>query len=105
VLAFAVGQRLHEFGIRIALGAQPRDVLGMVVRQGMLLTLAGLVVGTILALVAARLIAGLLVNLSPNDPLILGGVGLFLVVVALLASYLPARQATKVDPSTSLRQQ
>jgi len=105
VLAFAVGQREHEFGIRMALGAQSRDVLGMVVRQGMMLTLAGLLAGTILALVGARLIAGFLVNLSASNPLILGGVGLFLAVVALLASYLPAREATKVDPSASLRQQ
>ena len=105
VLAFAVGQREHEFGIRMALGAQPRDVLGTVVRQGLLLALAGVVAGSILALVAARLIGGLLVNLSASDPLILGGASLFLVVMALAASYLPARQATKVDPSTSLRQQ
>ncbi len=105
VLAFAVGQRKHEFGIRMALGAQSRDVLGMVVRQGMLLTLAGLVAGTILALVATRMIGGLLVNLSASDPLIFAGVGGFLSAVALLASYLPARLATKVDPLTSLRQQ
>ena len=105
VLAFAVGQREHEFGIRMALGARSGDVLGMVIRQGMWLTLAGLAAGTILALVAGRLIAGFLINLGASDPLILGGVGLFLVVVALVASYLPARQATKVDPSTSLRQQ
>ena len=105
VLAFAVGQREHEFGIRMALGAQSREVLGMVVRQGMLLTLTGLVAGTILALAATRLVTGLLVNLSASDPLILGGAGLFLGAVALLASYLPARHATKVDPFTSLRQQ
>lgn len=105
VLALTVSQREHEFGIRMALGAQSRNVLGMVVRQGMLLTLAGLAAGTILALVATRLIAGLLFNLSASDPLILGGVGLFLCAVALVASYLPARQATKVDPATSLRQQ
>jgi ABC-type antimicrobial peptide transport system permease subunit len=100
-----VGQREHEFGIRMALGAQSREVLGMVVRQGMLLTLTGLVAGTILALAATRLVTGLLVNLSASDPLILGGAGLFLGAVALLASYLPARHATKVDPFTSLRQQ
>jgi predicted permease len=105
VLAFAVGQREHEFGIRMALGGQPRDVLAMVVRQGMLLALGGLAAGTILALVATRLVGGLLVNLSASDPLILGGVGLFLGMVALLASYLPALQATKVDPFTSLRHQ
>lgn len=105
VLAFAVGQREHEFGIRMALGAQSRDLLGNVVRQGLLLALAGVVLGAILAFVAARLIGGLLVNLSATDPLILSGTSLFLVVVALLASYLPARQATKVDPLNSLRQQ
>jgi predicted permease len=105
VLAFAVGQREHEFGIRMALGAQSRDVLGTVVRQGLLLALAGVVAGAILALGAARLMGGLLVNLSASDPLILGGVSVFLLVVALAASYLPARQATKVDPLNSLRQQ
>ena len=105
VLAFAVGQREHEFGIRIALGAQSVQVLGMVVRQGMWLTLTGLVAGTILALAATRLVTGLLVNLSASDPLILGGAGLFLGAVALVASYMPARHATKVDPFTALRQQ
>ncbi len=105
VLAFAVSQREHEFGIRMALGAQPRDVLGTVIRQGLLLALAGVGAGAILAFIAARLIGGLLVNLSASDPLIFGGVSLFLVVVTLLASYLPARQATKVDPFNSLRQQ
>jgi predicted permease len=105
VLAFAVGQREHEFGIRMALGAQSRDVLGTVVRQGLLLALAGVIAGAILALGAARMIGGLLVNLSTSDPLILGGVSVFLLVVALAASYLPARHATKVDPLSSLRQQ
>jgi putative ABC transport system permease protein len=100
-----VGQRENEFGIRIALGAQSVQVLGMVVRQGMWLTLTGLVAGTILALAATRLVTGLLVNLSASDPLILGGAGLFLGAVALVASYMPARHATKVDPFTALRQQ
>jgi len=105
VLAFAVGKRQHEFGIRMALGAKPLDVLGMVVRQGVVLAAAGLAVGTVLALIAARLIGGFLVNLSANDPLVFSGVGLFLGLVALVASYLPARHATKVDPATSLREQ
>jgi predicted permease len=105
VLAFAVGQREHEFGIRMALGAQSLQVLGMVVRQGMWLTLTGLAAGTILALAATRLVTGLLVNLSASDPLILGGAGLFLGAVAVVASYIPARHATKVDPFTALRQQ
>jgi len=105
LLAFVVGRREHEFGIRLALGAQTRSVLGMVIRQGVSLTLAGLAAGAILALGTARLFAGLLVNLRASDPRILCGAGAFLVLVALLASYLPARQATKVDPFTSLRQQ
>ena len=105
VLAFAVSQRRHEFGIRMALGAQSRDVLVSVVRQGLGLALAGVVAGALLAFVAARLIGGLMVNRSASDPLVIAGVSLFLVAVALAASYLPARQATKVDPFTSLRQQ
>jgi ABC-type antimicrobial peptide transport system permease subunit len=105
VLAFAVGQREHEFGIRMALGAQSVQVLGMVIRQGLWLTLTGLAAGIVLALAATRLVTGLLVNLSASDPLILGGAGLFLGAVALVASYLPARHATKIDPFSSLRQQ
>ena len=100
-----VGQREHEFGIRLALGAQTRDVLGMVVRQGMGLALAGLAAGMVLALAATRLVTGMLVHMSVSDPMILGGVVVFLGAVAFLASYLPARQATKVSPFASLRQQ
>lgn len=105
VLAFAVGQREQEFGIRMALGAQTADVLSSVLREGVLLALAGVAAGAVLALTAARLAGGLLVNLSPSDPWILGGTSLFLVIIALIASYLPARQATKVDPFRSLRRQ
>ena len=105
VLAFAVGQREHEFGIRIALGARSRNVLGLVLRQGMWMTLAGLVAGAVLALASARLVGGMLVGLSGRDPLILGGAAAFLAAVALAACYLPARHATKVDPISSLRQQ
>ena len=105
VLAFAVGQRAQEFGIRVALGAQTRDVLGLVIRQGMLLTLAGLVVGAALALTAARLVSGMLVNLSATDPFILAGAGVFLTLVAFLATWLPARSATRLDPIASLRRQ
>lgn len=105
VLAFAVSQREHEFGIRIALGARSRNVLGLVLRQGMLMTVAGLAAGVMLALAAARVVGGMLVGVSATDPLILGAAGAFLMLVALLASYLPARRATKADPSVSLRQQ
>lgn len=105
VLAFAVSQRKHEFGIRMALGAQPRDVLGSVVRQGMVLTLVGLCAGAVAALAATRLAAGLLVNVSASDLAVFAGAALFLGLVALLASYLPARRATQVDPVVTLRQQ
>jgi len=105
VLAFAVGQREQEFGIRMALGAQARHVLQMVVREGMLMAVAGLLIGAALALALARIAGGLLANVSAGDPPILGGAALFLLLVALLASYLPARRATKADPSVSLRQQ
>ena len=100
-----MGQREHEFGIRMALGAQTSDVLGLVIRQGMLLTLTGLVAGAILATMAAHLISGMLVNLSATDPVILTAAGSFLALVALLATYLPARRATKLNPISSLRQQ
>jgi putative ABC transport system permease protein len=105
VLAFAVGQREHEFGIRMVLGAQSAEVLRLVVRQRMLLTLVCLVAERILSLMAARLIAGLLVNVSARNLLLLAEVGLFLALAALLASYLPVRHATRVDPCASRRQQ
>jgi predicted permease len=105
VLAFSVSQRKQEFGIRMALGASPWDVLGMVVRQGMKLTLAGLAVGMAAALGAARFASGLLVGVSPADPLVFAGAALFLGAVAFLASYIPARSATQVDPMIPLRGQ
>jgi predicted permease len=103
VMAYAVSQRTQEIGIRMALGARPQDVLGDVLLQGMSLTLAGVAAGTAAALAAARLVAGTLVNLSANDPLAFGGGAVFLLAVALLASYLPARRATRVDPMSALR--
>jgi predicted permease len=104
VLAYAVSQRAHEFGIRMALGAKPSDVVLMVLRRGMALTAAGIVVGVVLAIAAMRMAAGLLVGVGPGDPAAIGGSALFLGAVALLASYLPARRATKVDPVVMLRE-
>jgi predicted permease len=103
VMAYAVTQRTQEIGIRMALGAPPAGVLAMVVRQGMALTALGLAAGTALALAAARLVTGMLINVSAADPLIFAGAALFLGVTALLATSLPARRATKIDPIAALR--
>jgi hypothetical protein len=104
VLAYAVTQREHEFGIRLALGAAPSDVVGLVLRRGMALTAAGIVVGAVLAVAAMRLAAGLLVGVKPGDPVAIAGSALFLGAIALVASYVPARRATKVDPMVALRE-
>ncbi len=104
VLAYAVSQRAHEFGIRLALGASPSDVVGLVLRRGMALTVAGIVVGAVLAIAVTRMAAGLLVGVNPGDPVAIGGSALFLGAIALVASYLPARRATKVDPVVTLHE-
>jgi predicted permease len=103
VMAYSVSQRTQEIGIRMALGARPRDVWAMTVGQGMRLTLIGLAVGVVAALAVTRLVASLLVHVSASDPLIFIGAALFLAAVALLASYLPARRATRIDPNEALR--
>jgi putative ABC transport system permease protein len=103
VMSYAVVQRRREIGIRVALGAHPRDVLGMVLRHALLLTLSGVGLGLLGALAFSRVIASLLFRLSPTDPTTLVTVGVVLTAVALLASYLPARRATRVDPLAALR--
>jgi predicted permease len=105
VVTYAVSQRTHEIGIRMALGAQPGDVVGMVVRQGMLLTGAGLAAGIAVALLATRLVASMLVSVSAADPATYAAAALLLGSVALLASYVPARRAARVDPMAALRDQ
>jgi putative ABC transport system permease protein len=102
-MAYAVGQRTQEIGVRMALGAQARDVLLMVVRQGMLLAAGGVAVGAAAALAATRVVSGVLVGVSASDPLTFAGAALFLGLVALLASYLPARRATRIDPAIAMR--
>jgi putative ABC transport system permease protein len=103
VMAYAVSQRTHEIGIRMALGARGRDVLQLVVKNGMTLALIGIVVGIGGAWGLTRFLASLLVGVSPTDALTLSAVSLCLLLVALLACYIPARRATKVDPLVALR--
>ncbi|PYS70734.1 MAG: ABC transporter permease [Acidobacteria bacterium] len=103
VLAFAVSHRTREIGIHLALGAQPRDVLVMVIKQGMLLVLLGAVLGVAGAFALTRLMQSLLFGVSPTDPVTFVLVPLLLAVVGFVACYLPARRATKVDPLVALR--
>jgi len=104
LIAFSVGRRTREIGVRVALGAQRRDVLGMVVREGMRLAGTGVVVGVLLAAAATRLIAAFLFNVSPLDGLTFAGMSGLFIVVALVASYVPARRAAATDPLTALRE-
>ncbi len=102
VMAYSVAQRTREIGIRMALGAQKADVLRLVVRQGMTLAIIGVVAGLLGALALTRVIAGLLFNVGATDPVTFVSISLLLVVVALLACYLPARRAAKLDPVIAL---
>jgi putative ABC transport system permease protein len=103
VIAYMVAQRMHELGVRIALGAQGRDVVRLVVGQGLRFAIAGVAVGCLLALAAARWIQPLLFQQSATDPVVFGVVGILLIAVAVVASTVPAVRATRADPNTVLR--
>jgi putative ABC transport system permease protein len=103
VMAFAVQQRTHEIGIRMALGAQRRDVLRLVVGGGLLLTAIGLLAGLPLSLVLAHLLAGLIYGIGATDPITFIGCGLILIAVAFVACWIPARRAMRTDPVVALR--
>jgi ABC-type antimicrobial peptide transport system permease subunit len=103
VVSCAASQRKHEIGIRMALGAQPSSVLGLVVRQGAMLVAAGVGIGGLAALAVSRMLVSLLVGVPSYDPVTLTCVSALMLAVALVACYIPARRATRVDPMMALR--
>jgi putative ABC transport system permease protein len=104
VMSYSVTQQLHDLGIRMALGAQPQDVLRLVVSQGMRLALIGIAAGLVGGIfILRRLLAPLLFGLTTTDPVTMGATALFIAAIALAACYLPARRATRVDPLRALR--
>jgi putative ABC transport system permease protein len=103
VIAYNVTQRTHEMGVRVALGAQGRDVISLIVREGLMIVLPGVALGTAVALYAGRFIAPLLFDVSPKDPSVMTGVVVTLILVAITASWVPARRAARVDPNEALR--
>jgi putative ABC transport system permease protein len=103
VISYVVGQRGHEIGIRMALGAQPQDILRLILGGGGKLAGIGVVLGLAAALGLTRLMASLLYGIGPTDPLTFAGVALLLMLVALAAAYIPARRAANLNPMAALR--
>jgi putative ABC transport system permease protein len=105
VMSYAFSRRIHELGIRIALGAQRNDILRMTLNEGMRLVLFGLGLGVIGAFILTRFLRSLLFNVTATDPLVFASIAALLAAVALLACYIPARRATRVDPLVALREE
>jgi len=103
VVSWSVARRRNEIGVRMALGARSLDVNRIVIRQGMLPVVAGLAVGIVAALALGNILSSLLYEVSARDPMVFGGVTLLLLIVSLLACYLPSRRATRIDPIEALR--
>src|SRR5437868_11015390 len=103
VMAYSVAQRTSEIGIRVTLGAQPRDILQLVIRQGMRFALAGLLIGALIAAALARVVSSVLVAVSPTDPLVYIMAATFTILITLTAAAIPARRALRVDPVEALR--
>jgi putative ABC transport system permease protein len=104
MLSFSVSRRSQEFGVRMALGAKPRDMLWLILKQGMKPVLLGVILGMVASVVITRLISSLFYGVSPTDPLTFSGVTMLLVVVGIAACYIPARRILRVDPLRALRQ-
>jgi putative ABC transport system permease protein len=105
VMAHTIGQRSNEFGLRIALGASPGSVVRLVLRQGLALASIGLALGLAASIAGTRLLKSILFEVQPNDPLVYVAVAVLLGVVALVAGYIPASRAAKIDPVVALRQE
>jgi putative ABC transport system permease protein len=103
VMSYSVTQRTHEIGIRMAIGARPRDVFTMILGHGMKLALIGVAIGLLLAFLLTRLMETMLFGVAPTDVPTFAGISILLISVAVLACYLPGRRATKVEPTVSLR--
>ena len=103
VTAYAVTRRTREFGIRVALGARRADIIGMVLREGVVLTMIGSALGLMIAATISRVLAGFLFGIPPLDPVTFAGAAVLFVAIGLIACYMPVRRATRIDPTQALR--